>query len=136
MSEPIFGLTESRESEMSREPVDAYASYMIKTFGATRENSRFFRLPRVIQRAKDAIPDDSIVGFLACALERGGRMTGLMFCDHRHDFPEGLPSHTPPIARRSQQAGYLVIEANTGGLYVVAHWYYQNGELGPFYALQ
>lgn len=118
------------------EPVGVYASYMIKTFDATRENLSFHRLPTVIQCAKEAIPDEAIVGFLACALERGGRMTGLMFCDHRHAFPEGLPAHTPPITRRYYRSGFLVVEANTGGLYVVAHWYHQNGELGPFYALQ
>ncbi|MCI1037713.1 hypothetical protein [Pseudomonas putida] len=117
------------------EPPSAYGNYMIKTFGATRDNCQFFRLPKVIEHAKNAIPDEAIVGFLACALERNGRMTGLMFCDHRHHFPEGLPAHTPPIVREFHQAGYRVIEVTTGGLYVVAHWYYQNGELGPFYGL-
>ncbi|NIE77106.1 hypothetical protein F3J45_21950 [Pantoea sp. Ap-967] len=111
-------------------------SYLIKTFGSSRDKCRFHRLPTVIQRAKDALPQEEIIGFLACALERDGRMTGLMFCDRRHTYPEGLPAHTPPIARRFYRSGYLMVEAATGGLFVVAHWYYENGEIGPFYALQ
>ena len=60
-------------------------------------------------------------------------MTGLMFFDHRHQFPQGLPAHSPPIKRRYHRDGYLVIVAEGGGLYVVAHWWHQNGALGPFY---
>jgi len=113
-----------------------YASYMIKTFGTSLEACLFYRLPTVIQRAKEAIPSGDIVGFLACALERPPRMTGLIFCDHRHTYPEGLPMHTPPIVNRFYRKGYLVVEAETGGLFVVAHWYYENGELGSFYSVQ
>lgn len=109
-----------------------YASYMIKTFGATKDDLKFNRLPHVIQTAKTLLPHDGIVGFFLCALERPPRMTGLIFCDHRNEFPQGLPAHTPPIMRRYYREGYLVVEASTGGLYVVAHWLYQNGEQGPF----
>lgn len=42
-----------------------YASYMVKTFGATRESCQFYRLPKVIQRAKESVPSEDIVGFLA-----------------------------------------------------------------------
>lgn len=59
-------------------------------------------------------------------------MTGLIFCDRRHDLPQGLPARTPPVVRRFYQAGYLVVEAKTGGLYVVAHWYVENGALRHF----
>lgn len=113
-----------------------YAYYMIKTFGASLDACEFYRLPKVVQRAKEAIPSEDIVGFLVCALERPPRMTGLIFCDHRHTFPEGLPMRTPPIVNRFHRMGYLVVEAETGGLFVVAHWYHENGELGPFYSLQ
>jgi hypothetical protein len=110
-----------------------HANYWIKTFGATLADLQFFRLPTVIQKARKSIPDYDIVGFLACALERPPRMTGLMFCDHRHKFPEGLPVHTPSIERRYQRDGYLIVQVEGGGLYVVAHWYHQNGALGPFH---
>lgn len=117
-------------------PSNEPSAYMIKTFGATLEGCQFNRLPRVIQRAKDAIPSESIVGFLACAIEIAPKMTGLMFCDRRRRYPEGLPAHTPPIARRFYLAGYLVVETVTGGRFVVAHWYWENSGLGPLYSLQ
>jgi hypothetical protein len=110
-------------------------SYLIKTFGSSKKNCRFYPLPKVIERAKQALPDEAIIGFLACALERAGRMTGLMFCDRRHTYPEGLPAHTPPITQKFYRSGYLVVQASTGGLFVVAHWYFENGEIGPFYVL-
>lgn len=113
-----------------------YASYMIKTFGTTLADFRFSRLPTVIQKAREAINDYDIVGFPACALERPPRMSGLIFCDHLHQFPEGLPAHTPPIERRYYRDGYLIVQVEGGGLYVVAHWYYPNGALGPFYSVQ
>ncbi|MDY7564719.1 hypothetical protein QN400_24015 [Pseudomonas sp. RTC3] len=111
----------------------SYASYWIKTFGATLADLQFFRLPRVIQQAREAIPDEEVAGFLACALERPPQMTGLMFCDRRKRFPEGLPAHTPPIVKRYYRDGYLIVQVEGGGLYVVAHWYHQNGALGPFH---
>ncbi len=110
----------------------AYSSYMIKTFGSTLNDVTFHRLPKVIQRAKVLLPDQEIVGFFLCALERPPRMTGLIFCDHRNEFPQGLPAQTPPIMKRFYREGYLVVEASTGGLYVVAHWLHENGEQGPF----
>lgn len=113
-----------------------YSRYLIKTFGATLADFRFSRLPTVVQRARDAIPDHDVVGFLACALERPPRMTGLMFCDHRNRFPEGLPAHTPPIEKRWHRDEYMVVQAEGGGLYVVAHWWFENGAIGPFYSVQ
>lgn len=113
-----------------------YATYRIKTFGATLASFRFSRLPTVIQKAREVINDYDIVGFLARALEVPPKMTGLMFCDHRNSFPEGLPIHTPPIEKRHYRHGYLIVQAEGGGLYVVAHWWYQNGALGPFYSVQ
>lgn len=122
--------------ENLRSNAEGCASYLIKTFGGTLADVRFNRLPTVIQKAKLAIPSDEIVGFLACAIEISPRMTGLMFCDYRNSYPQGLPARTPPIRKRFEQAGYLVVEVTTGGLYVVAHWYFENGAIGPFYSLQ
>ena len=113
-----------------------FARYLIKTFGATLADCRFSRLPTVILKARQAIQDYDIVGFLACALERPPRITGLMFCDHRNSFPEGLPVRTPPIEKRFYRDGYLVVQVEGGGLYVVAHWWFQNGAIGPFYSVQ
>jgi hypothetical protein len=113
-----------------------YASYRIKTFGAGLEDFRFSKYPRVILKAKEAIPDPAIVGFLVCALERPPVMTGLIFCDHRHRFPEGLPAHTPPVERCFEYNGYSVVQTRGGGLYVIAHWLYENGAVGPFFSVQ
>jgi len=112
-----------------------YASYLIKTFGATWDGTTFHRFFSVIEQARAYVPDSEIVGFFLCALERPPVMTGLIFCDDRHDFPPGLPAHTPPIVRRFYREGYLIVEACTGGLFVVAHWYHENGALRPFYEL-
>ena len=112
-----------------------YASYLVKTFGASLKDLRFNRLPTAIQEAKARLPDDDIVGFFLCALDRPPRMSGLMFCDERHALPPGLPAHTPPVVRRFYREGYLVVEANTGGLYVVAHWYFENGAVRPFFEM-
>jgi hypothetical protein len=114
----------------------AYASYKIKTFGASLKDFRFSKYPRVILKAKEAIPDPAVVGFLVCALERRPVMTGLIFCDHRHRFPEGLPAHTPPVERWFQYNGYSVVQTRGGGLYVIAHWLYENGAVGPFFSVQ
>jgi hypothetical protein len=113
-----------------------YASYRIKTFGAGLEDFRFSKYPRVILKAKEAIPDPAIVGFLVCALERPPVMTGLIFCDHRHRFPEGLPAHIPPVERWFEYNGYSVVQTRGGGLYVIAHWLYENGAVGPFFSVQ
>lgn len=110
-------------------------NYWIKTFGSSLSDCRFYRLPTVILKAKAAIPDDSIIGFFACALDRPPRMTGLMFCDHRGMFPEGLPAHTPPVLCRYEREGYLVVVVEGGWEYVVAHWYFQNGALRSFHEL-
>lgn len=112
------------------------ASYGIKTFGAALADVQFSRLPTVILKAKKSIPDHDIVGFLACALERPPRMTGLMFCDYRNRFPEGLPAHTPRIEKRYCRDGYHIVQTEGGGLYVVAHWWFENGALGPFHSVQ
>ncbi|WP_397453648.1 hypothetical protein [Pseudomonas sp. NA-150] len=121
---------------MSRSAPDTtapeYSRYWIKSFGTRLSDCRFSRLPTVIQKAKGAIPDAEIVGFLACVIERPPIMTGLMFCDHRHEFPEGLPARTPPVLRRYHREGYLVVVVEGGGIYVIAHWWHQNGSIGPF----
>ncbi|WP_122677843.1 MULTISPECIES: hypothetical protein [Pseudomonas] len=109
------------------------SAFMIKTFGSTIRDLSFNRLPTVIQRAKAAIPEDDVVGFLLCALYRPPRMTGLIFCNCMSLLPPGLPAHTPPVVRRFHRNGYLVVEADTGGLFVVAHQYFENGAIRPFF---
>jgi len=109
------------------------SAFMIKTFGSTIRDLSFNRLPTVIQRAKAAISEDDVVGFLLCALYRPPRMTGLIFCNCMSLLPPGLPAHTPPVVRRFHRNGYLVVEADTGGLFVVAHQYFENGAIRPFF---
>lgn len=92
----------------------------------------FNKLPRVIEQARSAVPDPEIVGYLLCALERPPQMTGVLFCNHLGGFPEGLPIRTPAIVHRCTRAGYEVVTACGGGVYVVAHWLYQNGALDRF----
>ena len=59
-------------------------------------------------------------------------MTGLLFCDHARDYPEGLPIHTLPIAERYRREGFEVVTTVDGGVYVVAHWLFENGALDRF----
>jgi hypothetical protein len=106
--------------------------YWIKTFGATLSDFRLHRLPTVIEKARAAIADPDVVGYLLCALERPPRMTGLLFCDHTRSFPEGLPIRTQAIAERCQRAGYEVVTTTDGGIFVVAHWLHENGALDRF----
>ncbi len=109
------------------------SALMVKTFGSTIRDLTFNRLPTVIRKAKAAIPEDDVVGFLLCALYRPPRMTGLIFCNRMSLLPPGLPAHTPPVVRRFHRNGYLVVEADTGGLFVVAHHYFENGAIRPFF---
>lgn len=113
-------------------PGRIHPTYWIKTFGATSADVRFNRLPTVIQKAKAAISCTDIDVFLMCALEKPPLMTGLMFCDPRQEFPEGLPVRTPPVVERFYRTGYQVVMTQGGAQYVIAHWYYQNGALRPF----
>ncbi len=109
--------------------------FYVKNFGATIADNRFSKLPRVIEVAQAALAGEDIFGFFICALDRPPRMTGLLFLRDQHDLPPGLPAHTPPIVRRFKQAGYWIFEADTGDLFAVAHWYFQNGALAPFHVV-
>jgi len=65
--------------------------YWIKTYGAKHCDFRFHRYPSVIERARKAIADPDVAGYLLCALERPPKITGLLFFDPakstRRDFP-------------------------------------------------
>lgn len=110
--------------------------YLIKTFGARLEDFRFFRFPNVVERARVAFSGEPIMGVLICALIRQPRLTGLMFCDRRRRFPEGLPIRTPPLTGHYEMHGYPLYVTEGGGHWVVAHWLHENGEIGPFYSVQ
>lgn len=120
------------DSEVSIGEPSRHSNYWIKTFGASLSDYTFSRLPTVILRARQAIPDVDIVGFLACAIEKPPILTGLMFCDRRKHYPQGLPARTPPVTSRLIRNGYDVYATENGGVFVVAHWYYSNGAVGPF----
>jgi hypothetical protein len=106
--------------------------YWIKTYGAKLSDFRFHRYPAVIERARVAIADPDIVGYLLCALERPPKITGLLFCDPARRYPEGLPIHALPVVNRCQRAGYDVFTTIDGGIFVVAHWLFENGALDRF----
>lgn len=106
--------------------------YWIKDFGANISDFRLFRLPKVIEKARIAVPDDDVVGYFICALEKPPQLTGLLFCDPKRHFPQGLPVRTPPIVSRCWRQGYLAVKVSDGGVFVVAHWLYENGALDRF----
>ena len=106
--------------------------YWIKTYGAKRSEFRFHRYPAVIERARVAISDPGVVGYLLCALEYPSKITGLLFCDPTRRYPEGLPIHALPVVDRCQRAGYDVFTKIDGGVIVVAHWLFENGALDRF----
>lgn len=106
--------------------------YWIKTYGATLSDFRFHRYPAVIERARAVIADPDVVGYLLCALERPPKITGLLFCDPTRRYPEGLPIHALPVVDRCMRAGYDVFTTIDGGVFVVAHWLFENGALDRF----
>lgn len=106
--------------------------YWVKDFGANLSALRFNCVPKVIARARAVMAGRDVEGFLICALDRPPQMTGLLFCDYAQGLPEGLPVHTPPIRRRYSSGGYEVVIASDGGVYVIAHWLYENGALDRF----
>ncbi|WP_313629627.1 hypothetical protein [Pseudomonas sp.] len=106
--------------------------YWIKDFGADLSGLRFHRVPKVIARAREIMAGRDVEGFLICALDKPPQMTGLLFCDYARGLPEGLPIRTPPIRRRYRSSGYEMVVADDGGVYVIAHWLYENGALDRF----
>jgi hypothetical protein len=106
--------------------------YWIKTFGASLGDLKFYKLPTVVEQARMAVPDSDIVGYLICALEQPPQMTGLLLCDPRRLFPDGLPIRAPAISDRFWKGGYEVLVTVDGGRFVVAHWLYENGALDRF----
>jgi len=90
--------------------------YWIKTYGAKLSDFRFHRYPTVIEKARVAISDPDVVGYLLCALERPPKITGLLFCDPAQRYPEGLPIHALPVVSRSHRAGYDVFTTIDGGV--------------------
>jgi len=106
--------------------------YWIKTYGARLSDLRFHRYPKAIERAREAITDPDVVGYLLCALERPPRITGLLFCDPAKKYPEGLPIHALPVVDRRQRGGYDLFTTVDGGVFVVAHWLFENGALDRF----
>lgn len=105
--------------------------YLIKTFGVTKADVTFNRLPKVIRAAREAIPGEEVVGYLMCALEKPPQMTGLIFVTIAMASRRGCRCGLP-VVERFYREGYLVVRARGGGLFVVAQWYYSNGALRPF----
>lgn len=94
------------------------------------------RFPKVVEEARLHFLNDCVTSFLICALIRPPRLTGLMFCDRRQRFPEGLPIRTPGITHHFKKNGHWLYVTEGGGQWVVAHWLHEDGEVGPFYPVQ
>ena len=77
---------------MSNAALPDPSAFMDKTYGSTIGDLTFNRLPTVIQKAKVAIPEEDVVGYLLCALYRPPRITGLIFCNRVSLLPPGLPA--------------------------------------------
>ena len=107
--------------------------FYIKSFGTTRADCRFNKLPEVVRKAQMDLDGEDIFGYFICALDRPPRMTGLLFLADPSGLPFGLPAHTTTVVRRYERAGYCIVEGQTGDLFAVAHWYFQNGALAPFH---
>lgn len=106
------GLDLSEEPLVSNTASPDPPAFMVKTVGSTMRDLPFNRMPTVIQKAKAAIPEDDVMG-----------------------LPPRLPAHTPPLLRRFRRNGYLVVKADTGGLFVVARHYFENCAISPFFEL-
>ncbi|WP_231991045.1 hypothetical protein [Pseudomonas sp. B10] len=107
--------------------------FYIKSFGTTRADFHFNKLPEVVRKAQLDLAGEDVLGGFICALDRPPRMTGLLFLRDSSDLPFGLPAHTTTVVRRYERAGYCIVEWQTGDLFAVAHWYFQNGALAPFH---
>jgi hypothetical protein len=90
----------------------------------------FNKLPEAIARARSAVDPEGITGYLPCALERRGRVTGLPFCDPTEGLRDGSPIQSGVIEDRAWVAEYELIIA-TDGVYVVAHRSHENGAVDP-----
>ncbi|AUG07908.1 hypothetical protein [Pseudomonas sp. S09G 359] len=90
----------------------------------------FNKLPDAIAKARSAVDPEGIAGYLLCALERRGRVTGMLFCDLSGGLRDGSPIQTGVIEDRAWVEDYeLVIAAD--GVYVVAHRSHENGAMDP-----
>lgn len=90
----------------------------------------FNKLPDAIAKARSAVDPEGIAGYLLCALERRGRVMGLLFCDLSGGLRDGSPIQTGVIEDRAWVEDYeLVIAAD--GVYVVAHRSHENGAMDP-----
>jgi hypothetical protein len=88
------------------------------------------KLPEAIARAQSAVDPERIAGYLLCALERRGRVTGLLFCDQSASLCDGSPFQTGVIEDRAWVEEYeLVIAADD--VYVIAHRSHENGATNP-----
>jgi hypothetical protein len=86
----------------------------------------FNKLPQAIARALSAVDPEGIAGYLLCALERRGRVTGILFCDQSRDLRDGSFIQTGVIEDRAWVGEYELIIASDG-VYVVAHRSHENG---------
>ncbi|RJX74933.1 hypothetical protein D3M70_26505 [Pseudomonas sp. LS-2] len=74
----------------------------------------FNKLRDAIARARSAVDPEGIAGYLLGALERRGRVTGLLFCDQSGRSRDGSPIQTGIIQDRACVEKYELIIASDG----------------------
>lgn len=89
---------------------------------------RIYKLPTAIEQALASVSPDGVTGYLLCALERRGRVSGLLFCNQGQGLPDGSWILTGLIEDRAWVEEYeLIITAD--GVYVLAHLQHENGSI-------
>lgn len=103
--------------------------HLKKTVGNDQSILGFHRLPKAVAKAREVFMDRSVRGFLLCTLLRPPCLNGLLFCDDKRVYPDGLPIQTRDIAEHHVYEGYDVFSVEGGDIFVVTHWLHDNGAI-------
>lgn len=106
--------------------------HLKKTFGNDRSMLGTHRLPKAVTKAREVFMGRSVRGFMICALVRPPCLNGLLFCDDKRYYPDGLPVQTLPITEQHVYEGYDVFLVESGDTFVVTHWLHDNGDIDRF----
>lgn len=68
-----------------------------------------------------------VTGYLCCVEFQPPCMVGVVFSEARARFADGKTIRTSQIERVFELLGYQLCETYNGSLYVICHWWYENG---------